>query len=166
MHHSLAIMIVSLLLGCATQETHETQEPFAEPSGQAPTPELSPEEVVRIQMDGFRTNDADDSGIEIAYRFASPANKQVTGPIQRFSRMMRNPAYAPMLEAHEVRISEATIRGSLARVFVTVIAVEGGRADYAFFLSRQKRGEYVDCWMTEGVTVLDVEDLSGSATVI
>ena len=47
-----------------------------------PRPELSPQQVVQYQVDALQQNDdpKSDAGIERAFRFASPSNKQVTGP--------------------------------------------------------------------------------------
>ena len=143
-----------------------TQGSLGELEGERPDPSLTPEEVVQIQMNAFRNNDEEDRGIEIAFRFASPANKQLTGPLPRFSRMMRTVLYEPMLLAEEVTVSEAEIQGRLARVFVSLRTPEGNRYDYVFFLSRQTQGDYTDCWMTEGVSVLDQPGNGGGTTVI
>ena len=121
---------------------------------QRPAPELSPEEVVRIQMDAFRNNDEEDRGIAIAFRFASPSNKQMTGPLPRFRMMMRNPLYRPMLNAEEIEIGVVDVRERVARVEVYTVSSEGERSLYAFFLGKQRGGEFADSWMTEAVEVM------------
>src|SRR3984957_18998229 len=64
-----------------------------------PKPELSPEQVVQYQAEALQHNDEPkpDAGIERAFRFASPSNKQVTGPVENFARIVKSPAYAPLL---------------------------------------------------------------------
>src|SRR3954451_2111401 len=62
-----------------------------------PARSLSPGEVVKIVMNALRDNDAKDGGIAITFDFASPQNKKVTGPLERFVPMVKTPAYAPML---------------------------------------------------------------------
>jgi len=44
-----------------------------------PTPALTPAEVVRIQLEALRNNDEQNRGIEVAFRFASPANRAKEG---------------------------------------------------------------------------------------
>ena len=46
-----------------------------------PEPELTPNDVVRIQLLAMQQNDDNDFGIEVTFRFASPANKKQTGPL-------------------------------------------------------------------------------------
>ncbi|MFO7782736.1 MAG: DUF4864 domain-containing protein [Spirochaetia bacterium] len=123
-------------------------------SEQSPAPELSPEEVVRIQMEAFRNNDEEDRGIAIAFRFASPGNKQMTGPLSRFRMMMRNPFYRPMLDAAAIEIGVVEVRERVARVEVSAVSPEGERSYYAFFLGKQREGEFADSWMTEAVEVI------------
>jgi hypothetical protein len=64
-----------------------------------PSPNLSPVEVVRIQVEALEKNDVPhpNRGIEIAFRFASPENKRATGPLERFIQMVSSPAYRPLL---------------------------------------------------------------------
>ena len=57
--------------------------------GPFPNPNLAAEGVVRTQMQALQNNDIHDRGIEITYRFAPPANKRKTGPIERFARMLK-----------------------------------------------------------------------------
>lgn len=127
-------------------------------SQEYPGPDLAPKEVVRIQMEAFRRNDADDTGIAIAFRFASPQNKEMTGPLSRFSRMMRGPLYRAMLRADAVEYGEPLVEDGMARIEVTTVAPDGDRTYYAFYLSRQRGGEYEDAWMTEAVEVLPEGD--------
>ena len=44
----------------------------------------------------------------LTWNFASPANKQVTGPIERFIPMVKTPAYEPML--HRSRVQYGTLQ--------------------------------------------------------
>jgi hypothetical protein len=134
-------------------------------SEQSPAPELSPEEVVRIQMDAFRNNDEEDRGIAIAFRFASPSNKQMTGPLPRFRMMMRNPLYRPMLNADGIEIGVVDVRERVARVEVSTVSPEGERSFYAFFLGKQRGGEFADSWMTEAVEVIPDDAVAPGGSV-
>lgn len=56
----------------------------------SPNPTSDPETVVTIQLEALATNDEpfEDTGIGVAYNLASPANRRVTGPFERFAQMV------------------------------------------------------------------------------
>jgi hypothetical protein len=76
-----------------------------------PNPDFAPKDVVRIRLEALANNDDPykDAGIEITFRFASPANKPATGPLTRFIRMLYNPLYLPMLNHKSVTYGEIVI---------------------------------------------------------
>ncbi|MFP4373875.1 MAG: DUF4864 domain-containing protein [Spirochaetaceae bacterium] len=147
----MAVWVAALLVPAGGSAWAQALEELAE---LRPAPELSAEEVVRIQMEAFRNNDEEDTGIAIAFRFASPGNRQMTGPLSRFRMMMRNPFYRPMLNAEAAEIGLVDVRERVARVEVYTVAPGGERNYYAFFLGKQRGGEYDDSWMTEAVEVI------------
>ncbi|GIT72408.1 MAG: hypothetical protein Ct9H300mP28_22220 [Pseudomonadota bacterium] len=61
-----------------------------------PEPELKPNDVEKASTFCMKQNDESDFGIEVTFRFASPANKKQTGPLKRFIRLVRNPSYRPL----------------------------------------------------------------------
>ena len=134
----------------AAQEGGGTSNPLSD--ALVPAPALSPAEVVRIQLEALRHNDVHNRGIEVAFRFASPANRSNTGPIERFVSMIRNGPYALMLRFREASYGPVESRGLMARQRVT-LADAGIRTTYWFYLSRQSEEPYVDCWMTDAVYV-------------
>lgn len=144
---TVLLTFVLVLLGCAT--TSELEE-ISEAS---PTPELSPREVVELQLRAFRANDEADQGIGIAFRFASPRNRRATGPVGRFAQMMKGPLYRPMLVYDELILGETVVRGRVALQRV-VLEVEDRRVSYDFYLVLQEGGTYDQCWMTEAVSVV------------
>ena len=87
---------------------------------QAPSPTLSPGQVVRIQLEALRNNDLDGQGIELCYRFASPANKASTGPLPRFARMLESGMYSVMLSYHQAAYETMELVGDAARQRVTL----------------------------------------------
>jgi hypothetical protein len=80
-----------------TQSLQMMEDLIYQKSDPKPSPELLPEDVVKIQLNALKHNDEKNHGIAIAYRFASPENRLHTGPLERFIRMLHNPLYAPML---------------------------------------------------------------------
>ena len=120
-----------------------------------PTPTLSAQEVVKIQLEALRQNDAEDQGIAVAFRFASPNNRRNTGPVQRFARMIRAGSYALMLRFTHASYESTQVSGRRAIQQVTLFAPGAEAMTYVFYLSRQNEpGPLHDCWMTDGVHIL------------
>lgn len=121
--------------------------------GPQPNPSLSPEQVVAIQLQALQRNDTptEDSGIAIAFRFASPLNQSVTGPLENFILLVRNPLYKPLLNHKSVERGPMRIDGDKAEQRVTLLSATGEKVVYIFTLSKQADGKFQDCWMTDGV---------------
>ena len=115
-----------------------------------PKPELSPEQVVQIQLNALRHNDARNRGIEVAFRFASPDNKLNTGPLPRFIGMIQQRPYSLMLDYENLAFHPLEVVEDQARQRVTLIGA-GLVVDYEFYLSRQSAGGCSGCWMTDAV---------------
>lgn len=132
---SIAFLLLLISLPCAALQ---------------PTPDLSPVDVVTYQLKSLQKN-TDGSGIADTFRFASPANKKVTGPIERFSRLFDHVRYQPMLNHQSALVTLKSNNGSVAEVLTEVIDQDGSIHQYRFRLSVQKSGENTDCWMTDAV---------------
>ncbi|MFP4508640.1 MAG: DUF4864 domain-containing protein [Spirochaetota bacterium] len=126
-----------------------------------PNEDLRPEDVVEIQLAALRTNGPDNEGIERTFRFASPANRAATGPLDRFASLFRTPAYRPMLDHVSAEVFSPVVDAGVALVPVTVSLPDGSEFDYMFVLSRQSEDPYENMWMTDAVqfqgTVVPVE---------
>jgi hypothetical protein len=122
----------------------------------SPVPGLSPRQVVQIQLQALRHNDvpAPDAGIATTFRFASEANQEATGPLERFKRMLRNPLYAPMIDHVSAEFGPVHHEGDVARVQVVLFGRGGEVVAYDFTLSRD---ESTGCWLTDGVMLAPVE---------
>jgi len=134
----------------AADATGSTEDPLSD--ALVPRPGLSPGEVIRIQLEALRHNDERDRGIEVAFRFASPANRESTGPLSRFVRMIKQGPYALMLDFHEASYGTVEVREDRARQRVTLTGPRA-RVSYWFYLSRQSKAPFADCWMTDAVFV-------------
>lgn len=119
-------------------------------SNLVPTPDLSPAQVVRIQLNALRHNDARDRGIEVAFRFASPGNRENTGPLTRFISMIKQRPYSLMLAYDNAAYHPLEIIEGRARQRVTLVG-SGDVVAYEFYLSRQTDGVCTGCWMTDAV---------------
>jgi hypothetical protein len=147
-------LVLSLLLGvCASAQSDTATFP-------QPMLEYSPEDVVRIQIDALGNNDEPypDAGIAITFNFASPQNRQVTGPLERFVNLVKNPLYRNMLDHVDAEYSPVEMEGDQARIDVVLTTVAGDRVGYSFLLSRQTSGEYEGMWMTDAVGRFEVDD--------
>ncbi len=120
-----------------------------------PDPALGADAVVRIVMSALQQNDAQDNGIELTFRFASPGNKQVTGPLDHFKQLVKSPGYAPMLGCKSIEYGRIRIQGDNAVQGVRIIDATGASIVYIFQLSKQADGEFKGCWMTDGVVRFD-----------
>ena len=124
-----------------------------------PEPELKPNDVVRLQLLAMQQNDDSDFGIEVTFRFASPANKKQTGPLKRFIRLVRNPSYHPLLNHINATFLELTVEEDFAVQDVIITTSNGKRIGYRFRLSIQKGPLYPDCWMTDSVIPFKVMEV-------
>ena len=106
-----------------------------------PSPTLAPERVVTIQLAALAGNDpATDDGIRRTFWFASPGNKSVTGPAENFARVVRDPAYAPLLDARRWRLVQDETVGDGYRAVVEIVVGDGERLLFGFELGRQGPG--------------------------
>lgn len=118
-----------------------------------PDPMLGPEQIIQIQLQALKRNDEPeaDSGIATVFAFASPANRAMTGPLARFTQMLHNPLYLPMLGYRAAQAGPLELTGDAVQQSVMLLDSEDKTAVYLFSLSRQTDGPYAGCWMTDGV---------------
>lgn len=124
-----------------------------------PDPSLGPEEVVRIQIGALGENDNPhpDNGIEVTFRFASPANKVMTGPVECFKKMVHSPGFEPLIDYRSASYENLVIDGDNAVIDVILLGKDDLFIGYRFTLSRQRGGACVGCWMTDSVVPFTVE---------
>jgi hypothetical protein len=118
-------------------------------------PELSPEDVVRLQVQALNASKRDPQQMTICYSLASPSNRMMTGPLARFSQMAVSEPYHYLADADDWQVGTAVIEDRLAMVLVSVTGVHGEAFAYRFYLSRQAQAPFEGCWMTESVELLD-----------
>lgn len=129
-----------------------------------PNPSLSPADVVRIQLTALRHNDEPtaDAGIATVYAFAAPGNREQTGSLSRFQRMI-HVGYAPMIGNLKFILGKSKALQGVLFQKVTVIASDGRSYRYVFVLSRQREAPYSNCWMTNSVLPQDEGQGAGTA---
>ena len=92
-----------------------------------------------------------EEGVETVYRFASPNNRRMTGPLKRFEGMMDTPSYKPLREANSIAYYEMEQDENYATQVVATTGTDGEVRFYLFELSLQTDGAYAGCWMTDNV---------------
>ena len=120
-----------------------------------PTPEINPEEVVKIQLSSLMNNNEPylNAGIEQTWEFAHPSNRAFTGPIQRFTQMMYAPSYAVMLDHAKHDILKVKIDNNNAYFFIELTSNDGKMFGFKWTLERvTEEGIFKDCWMTTAVS--------------
>jgi hypothetical protein len=139
------LLLISSIVSAATN----TESPNAT----SPSPNLTPQDVVKIVVNALANNDNPhpDAGIEITFNFASPANKSNTGPLARFSSMVKSPVFGVMLNHKKSEFSKV-VRGEGTAIQIVKITTQSNiEVHFAFRLGLQVGGEFKGMWMTEAV---------------
>jgi hypothetical protein len=119
----------------------------------APNPAMNPEQVVSAILAALRDNDPEtDDGVRTTFAFASPANQAMTGPVDRFVAMVKQPPFALLINHRSARVTPMKGDESRAIDLVRVVGRDGHRIYFAWELSKQTAdGPLKDCWRTDGV---------------
>lgn len=119
-----------------------------------PSPQITPDEVVAIQLEALQRNDSPDAdaGIRQTWAFAHPDNRQVTGPLNNFIAMIKKPAYAPLINHRRHTITRQNTATEWVQ-FKVLMEDEAGRVlAFAWVVKKVKSGIFKDCWMTSAVS--------------
>ena len=119
-----------------------------------PDPNLPPKSVVEIQLQSLQNNDVPipDTGIAQTWAFAHPDNKRVTGPLERFTRMIKGPDYRNMID-HQEHIVETVVQTDDYALFaVTIITADDQRMSFKWEVMKVQVGEFAGSWMTISVS--------------
>jgi hypothetical protein len=154
-------------------------EPAAD-AASAPSPAHAPEAVLQAQLAALREHRYSD-----VFVHASPANKEATGPLTKFARLLQAPLYLPLLD-HEgsetlqrlqptpsvfmelVRVYPGGVVKARMAAAAAAEQQEGtgrrGKAapaprpavTYLWVLARQPEGSpHAGCWMVDSVQPVD-----------
>ena len=120
-----------------------------------PSKDIKPAEVIKIQLNGLQKNDDDykDSGIEQTWNFAHPSNKKVTGPLDKFKRMIKGDSYQMMINHLSHTITKLGSGENWAQF--EVILLDKDKIYHKFNWQVEKYetdGPLKDCWLTTMVS--------------
>ena len=93
-----------------------------------------------------------DAGIRQAWAFAHPRNRVSTGPLPRFTMMLKGPGYEMMLDHASHEIQPAKIGEGWRQFNVILEAGNGDVMQFSWIVEKVTEGRYQDCWMTVAVS--------------
>lgn len=154
--HLLVLLTLAVMLGTVSSLTLVKPATASETQSCEfmPDKELQAQTIVSIVLEALRTNEPGDAGIAQVFCFASPANKAVTGPLERFAKMIRG-GYGDMLNHSNSEVEPLEMNGDKAQQRVWLETPSGSVVGYLFQLGKQNSGEHDGMWMTEAVYRLD-----------
>ena len=119
-----------------------------------PNPDIAPSEVIAIQLNGLQYNDKPevDAGIRQTWIFAHPRNQAMTGPLSRFTTMLKGPSYGIMLNHASHKIVPANSGEGWRQFDVFMEAGNGKVLQFAWIVEKVTKGRYKDCWLTVAVS--------------
>ena len=120
-----------------------------------PKKNISPKEVVKIQLNALMKNDSPykDRGILQTWEFAHPNNQRYTGPIERFKTMLKGNSYAMLLNHQQNEIVEIFKNDNVATYEVTILGSDKNYFKFKWQVEKNALdGPTKDCWLTTGVS--------------
>ena len=120
-----------------------------------PNNNIEPYQVLRIQLNGLKTNDDPnkDSGIVQTWEFAHPNNQKNTGPLNRFIKMLKGDSYKMLINHIEHKIIEVKLTDFVATYEVTILDENKSYYKVNWQVEKYtKDGVLKDCWLTTSVS--------------
>lgn len=128
-----------------------------------PQPHYSPAEVVTLQIESMRDSASSPDHLTTCYSLASPENREITGPIERFGAMVMMPPYDRLARCQAWQVGRPVIDQDHAAVLVSTISSDGSGVAFRFLLRLHTEHPFDGCWLTEAVQVLARTDTSDDA---
>ena len=122
-------------------------------------PQMNARDIIRLQMNALKKN-KNESGIRLAFKYASSENKRSTGPYSKFKRMVQNKNYNHLLNCKSWKFIPKTIRKRGDEQYSVIVEVlsshDNKKYRYRFTLSRQLKTLF---WRTDSVILETYEGL-------
>jgi len=120
-----------------------------------PNNAIEPVQVIKIQLRGLMNNNepSKNYGIRQTWEFAHPNNQKVTGPLDKFIKMLEGDSYKMLLNHTDHEIKELQTTDLVA--FYEVIILDKDKSYYKFNWKVEKYskdGPLKDCWLTTMVS--------------
>lgn len=119
-------------------------------------PKMNASDIITLQMNALQMNSKQDSGIKLAYKYASLDNKLSTGPYPKFNQMVKNNMYKHLLKCKKWSFVKNTIQKVKDEKYSRMVKVKSSHDDkeytYRFSLSRQIPSLF---WRTDSVELIE-----------
>lgn len=153
---SIALCLLCLSpLACNKTETEDkpksksrkitAPKPRQEVETVLPEPELTPEQVVKRQLEAIRASNGTSDGLAAAFEFSSAAHRDKMAVLIRAAR------YQALLNFEKAEFGPARIEGMDARQIVSLYDDQGQVRMFLFDLRRQTSGPDKGRWLIEAV---------------
>ena len=120
-----------------------------------PNSSLKPIEVLNIQLNSLQRNNIpfNDAGIEQVWEFAHPNNKQITGPLEKFKKMIYSDNYKILIFHIKSEITIISESENKNVYKVSVLTKDKKKYYYIWQIEKVKEeGNLINCWMTTMVS--------------
>ena len=148
------LLLISIILIFISLGLLRFQENYS-PNLTKPNISLKPLDVISIQLNSLQRNDIPfkDAGIKQVWEFAHPNNKKITGPLEKFTKMIYGKNYKMLIghENNEITILNKNSNKSVYKVFI----LSSDKKRYSFIWEIERvveEGDLKDCWMTISVS--------------
>lgn len=119
----------------------------------APSPALTPEQVLGIQLAALKMNDVPEpnNGVRVAWDFCTPESQDYVGGRAHFEDLYRDVMYLPLVNFREVQFSPMTQNAHRASQRFTVVPRQGKAQHYVAHLVCQQAGDRNGCWLVDAI---------------
>ena len=120
-----------------------------------PNTSLQPFDVLMIQLNSLKNNNTPykDAGIEQTWEFAHPNNKAMTGPLDKFKKMIYSESYKILISHQSAEITILKETENISVYKVTVLTKNKKKYYYIWQVEKVlSEGKLKNCWMTSSVS--------------
>jgi hypothetical protein len=115
-----------------------------------PTKNLTAYDVIKIQLNALKENNKPNknSGIKQTWEFAHPENKKITGPYEKFQKMLLGDQYNFLLnhESHRIKL---IMKSKDTYIYnIELISKEKKMYFYEWHLEKTTTNNCSNCWFT------------------
>ena len=151
------LSLISVILVVASLGSLRFYDNYS-PTLTKPNISLKPIDVISIQLNSLQRNNIPfkDAGIEQVWEFAHPNNKRITGPLEKFKKMIYGKSYQMLInhENSEITILSEDTNRTVYKIFI--LSSDKKRYSYIWQIEKvQTEGDLKDCWMTNSVSSPD-----------
>ena len=120
-----------------------------------PNINLKPYDVLKIQLNSLKKNNIPykDAGIEQTWIFAHPYNKAITGPLDRFKKMIYSDSYKILIFHINNRVTILSESNNKLVYKVYILSKDKKKYYYVWQIEKfEREGNFENCWMTTSVS--------------